>query len=160
MSPPLPCVVHIYFIFMQFTFGNFRHCTPGIEKPWIRRCVRLKMKSIFFSMLCLIVSICKNFLLWPIRRPQKERNSMILWKEQNVIFKNTNQILFLCFLDVWSSVCIEWIWIPMIQRYLWETWSSSKRNMKLGLTKNYLLMCELLFLFLLHLYIEEFKMNV
>ena len=27
-------------------------------------------------------------------------------------------------------------------------------------TKNYLLMCELLFLFLLHLYIEEFKMNV
>ena len=28
------------------------------------------------------------------------------------------------------------------------------------MTKNYLLTCELLFLFLLHLYIEEFKMNV
>ena len=85
LDPPLWWTYMVKFwtrvpLLVQFTsFScNFRHCTPGIEKSWIRRCVRLKMKSVFFSMLCLIVSICKNFLLWPIRRPQKERNSMIL----------------------------------------------------------------------------------
>ena len=55
LDPPLWWIYMVKFwtrvpLLVQFTsFScNFRHCTPGIKKSWIRRCVRLKMKSVFF----------------------------------------------------------------------------------------------------------------